>query len=260
MMKMLGVPKSAFGDMETQLLRFDLDGDRRLDEYEVYQCIKMNLFEYSKQSGQGTHDIGIPHKSLQAAGYQLGKMLGHGNQGCAYKGKNSLVQRCCIKSYSKASLDKAAADSLQDEYNVLHNLSRHPNVALAFDIFQDESSYYMIQELYAGGDFESLLHRGAAAKVQMDEAWWRALFKQCFLGIAHLHSNGLMHCDIKESNLMLRTDNYKEPAVVIIDFGLCGQPQAILLHFAVHQVTLLQKVGRLVSFILEAMFLQWVSS
>merc|ERR1711884_194169 len=29
-----------------------------------------------------------------------------------------------------------------------------------------------------------------------------------------------MHCDLKEENLMLRTDDYAHPQVVIIDFGI----------------------------------------
>jgi serine/threonine protein kinase len=29
-----------------------------------------------------------------------------------------------------------------------------------------------------------------------------------------------MHCDVKEPNLMVKTDNYHEPEVVLIDFGI----------------------------------------
>merc|ERR1719446_278614 len=30
----------------------------------------------------------------------------------------------------------------------------------------------------------------------------------------------MMHCDIKEENIMIKTDDYKMPQLVIIDFGL----------------------------------------
>jgi serine/threonine protein kinase len=220
LMQALGLPKHAFGRMETQLLRFDLDGDRCLDFFEVFQCVKMNLFEYSKTSGQGSHDINIPHCSQGMNGFKVGKELGHGNQGQAFIGKTPAGEFRCIKRYSRKRMNKAAVDALQDEYNVLHNLTRHPNVAFAFDIFQDDHSYFMILELYSGSDFTTLANQFSGSSLQVDAQWWRTLFKQCFLGLAHMHANGLIHCDIKEPNLMLRDENYKNPKVVIIDFGL----------------------------------------
>merc|ERR1711937_1047125 len=180
----------------------------------------MNLFEYSKMCGQGSHDITIASSSLKAAGFKVGKELGHGNQGQAFVGQNVAGEFRCIKRYSKKCMDKTSVNCLQDEYNVLHNLTQHPNVAFAFDIFQDSDSYFMILELYSGGDFTSLACHISGSSLQVDAQWWRALFKQCFLGLAHMHANGLIHCDIKEPNLMLRDENYKNPQVVIIDFGL----------------------------------------
>jgi serine/threonine protein kinase len=220
LMQVLGLPKHAFGRMETQLLRFDLDGDRCLDIYEVFQCVKMNLFEYSKTSGQGSHDINIPHSSQGMTGFKIGKPLGHGNQGQAYIGKTPAGEFRCIKKYCKNHIKKAAVDALQDEFNVLHNLARHPHVAFAFDIFQDSHFYFMILELYSGGDFTTMAKQYSGSSLQVDAQWWRTLFKQCFAGLAHMHANGLTHCDIKEPNLMLRDKNYQHPQVVIIDFGL----------------------------------------
>merc|ERR1719181_691994 len=180
----------------------------------------MNLFEYSKTSGQGSHDINIPHASQGMNGFKIGKELGHGNQGQASIAKTPAGEFRCVKRYAKKHMDKTAVDALQDEYNVLHNLTRHPHVAFAFDIFQDDHSYFMILELYSGGDFTTLAGQFSGSGLQVDAQWWRALFKQCFLGLAHMHANGLIHCDIKEPNLMLREDNYQKPQLIIIDFGL----------------------------------------
>jgi serine/threonine protein kinase len=35
-----------------------------------------------------------------------------------------------------------------------------------------------------------------------------------------MHQQAMMHCDVKEPNLMLRTDDYHNPEIVIIDFGV----------------------------------------
>ncbi|CAK0902509.1 unnamed protein product [Prorocentrum cordatum] len=55
----------------------------------------------------------------------------------------------------------------------------------------------------------------------MTEAWWRDIFSQCLKGLEFLHGKAIMHCDIKEDNIMIRSDTgYESPKVVLIDFGL----------------------------------------
>lgn len=117
-------------------------------------------------------------------------------------------------------MSREDVDSLKEEFDALQNLAAHPNLASAFSMFQDSQFYYMIQELYTGGDFTKLKDRAIKLNVQMDESWWREIFRQSFTGLAHLHGSALMHCDIKEPNLMLKTDRYTRPEVVIIDLGL----------------------------------------
>merc|ERR1719160_1761995 len=56
--------------------------------------------------------------------------------------------------------------------------------------------------------------------IALSEDYWRGIFEQAFSGISYLHDHALMHCDLKEDNLMLKTDNLIEPEIVIIDFGL----------------------------------------
>merc|ERR1712054_607253 len=109
---------------------------------------------------------------------------------------------------------------LKEEYEVLQHLGKHTNIAAVEEIFQDEQFYYIVQDLYQGGDFTTLQHRAQKASVSMTESWWKGIFRQCFEGLHHIHQHALMHGDIKESNLMLRSDNFIQPAVVIIDFGL----------------------------------------
>merc|ERR1719265_849628 len=54
----------------------------------------------------------------------------------------------------------------------------------------------------------------------MTQSWFRNIFSQAFQALGHMHRHAVMHCDIKEPNLMLRTKDYKSPLVVIIDLGL----------------------------------------
>jgi len=110
-------------------------------------------------------------------------------------------------------------------------------IAHVYEIFQDDFSYYMVSDVCTGGDFQLLTQRVKEAGVQVGEDWWRKIFKQCFRALEFMHHQAMMHCDIKEANLMLKDDRYAQPDVVLVDFGvtkamwissgnnrLCGTP------------------------------------
>lgn len=215
--QVLGMPESAFGSMQVQHMRFDLDGSGLLNENELYRLMKMNLREYRRRAGQDA-GAAVPTKSLQSAGYQIIDKLGKGNQCKALLGKDQKGQRCCIKAFEKARMSTHDVNNINQEYEVLNSIAGHPTIPTVLDIFQDKDTIYTVNTLHEGGDFTTLRQR-APLKLRT-EKWWRDIFRQCFEGLGHLHENSLMHCDIKESNIMLKTTQYHQPEVVIIDFGL----------------------------------------
>lgn len=78
----------------------------------------------------------------------------------------------------------------------------------------------MVGEAYLGGDFTTLKQRAIQQGVQLTDQWWRGIFQQCFEGMKFMHAQAMIHCDLKEPNMMLKTTNFHSPAVVIIDFGV----------------------------------------
>ncbi|CAE7566892.1 BRI1, partial [Symbiodinium sp. CCMP2592] len=71
---------------------------------------------------------------------------------------------------------------------------------------------------YFGGDLTKLAKRAYDKSIEMRESWWRELL-QCLQGVEYLHREAQMHLDIKEPNTMLRHDDFKNPEVVLVDFG-----------------------------------------
>ena len=47
--QVIRVPEHAFGDLETEYIRFDFDGSGRLGLNEVYKLVKFHLREYRKK-------------------------------------------------------------------------------------------------------------------------------------------------------------------------------------------------------------------
>ena len=88
----------------------------------------------------------------------------------------------------------------------------HPNVVRAYDADQHDGSPYIVMEHLDGEDFEQALRRRGSLPVQevvecMSQAAW---------GLAHAHEKGVVHRDIKPTNLFLTTTG----VVKILDLGL----------------------------------------
>ncbi|CAE8599769.1 unnamed protein product [Polarella glacialis] len=127
----------------------------------------------------------------------------------------------CIKFFPKADQNDDDLEDIINEFALMKKL-KNEHVPQTYDVFQDSSFYYLVNEPYFGGDFTKLATRAHDQGISMSEAWWRHLFWQCLDGLRYLHSNAIMHCDVKEGNVMLAEgDSYESPRVVLIDFGLC---------------------------------------
>jgi serine/threonine protein kinase len=215
----LDVSTEAFGDLLTDYIRFDFDGNGRLDVTETYKLVKFHLWEYSKHLGSSAAQVDIPCTSLEDAGYRVSKELGKGNFGVVQLAIDRDGNARCIKSFKKSNVSVAGLALIKEEFEAMRLLGCQA-LAQTFEIFQDTHCYYMVNEVYYGGDFTTLRQRAQNQGVDMTEDWWRGVFRQCLRALGFMHEQAMIHCDIKEPNMMLKTNNLHEPEVVIVDFGL----------------------------------------
>jgi len=85
----------------------------------------------------------------------------------------------------------------------------HPHIVRFF--YRDRSSQYIIQEYLPGQDLRTLVGQGK----QMDFVTARQYVLQICDALAYMHSQGVIHLDLKPENCILLHTNLK-----IIDFGL----------------------------------------
>lgn len=221
----LRVPVSTFGELKMLFWRYDFSGTGYLDLKESVALIEGMMRAAKDARDPSAARAGmlsttqIPNKRMEA-GYEVSKKLGQGGQGAVYLARDRLNnQEKVVKLYDK-SCQNAPADDVIDEFALLTRLD-HPKIARTYEIFQDAANIYVVSEPYFGGDLSTAVEKAQGAGVQLTEGWFAAIWKQSCQGIAFLHSNGVMHCDIKEPNIMISSkDNWTAPNVVVIDFGL----------------------------------------
>src|SRR6266850_5952747 len=97
-----------------------------------------------------------------------------------------------------------------EEGRALAGLS-HPNVVRVLNFFRANDTAYLVMRYERGRTLHDHIGRRRGA---LKEAWIRATFAQLLNGLREVHSNKLLHLDIKPSNVYLRTDG----TPVLLDF------------------------------------------
>eukprot|EP00928_Gymnodinium_smaydae_P079058 TRINITY_DN63079_c0_g1_i1.p1 TRINITY_DN63079_c0_g1~~TRINITY_DN63079_c0_g1_i1.p1 ORF type:complete len:523 (+),score=119.04 TRINITY_DN63079_c0_g1_i1:65-1570(+) len=220
----LGVPCEALGNHEEDFIRFDFDGDGLIEEHECRRLVRCRLRAYLESLNPALFELDIPFETLETKGLAMVKPLGAGSFGTVSLMKDGSGREVCVKRIGKGKLTASGLEELKTEFEVMRDLA-NTRIATTFGIFQDPQYIYFLNEPYSGGDFIGLEARarraGAFAGGEEDLVrWWRRLFRQCVEGLAYLHRHALMHCDIKENNVMIKTTDLAEPEVVLIDYGL----------------------------------------
>jgi len=223
----LQVNARVFGEISQMFWRFDFGGDGKLDQNEGTELILFMLRRYRDHTNPpepGEVRLGgkIQVKRLRDQ-YEITKKLGEGGQGTALLAKdNKSGGEVCVKMYDKSN-PSASLEDITQEFELLIGL-QHPRLAHVFEIFQDRSNIYVVQEPYYGGDLSEAIQKAYKNGVKVNEAWLSGVMYQCVVAVNYLHSQHVMHCDLKEPNVMLASNSdYQNPQVVVIDFGLANQ-------------------------------------
>jgi len=105
--------------------------------------------------------------------------------------------------------------SFFEEGRSLAHLS-HPNVVRVLNFFRANETVYLVMRYERGRTLQEHIQsrRGPLA-----ESWVRSTFAQLLNGLREVHSNKLLHLDIKPGNVYLRNDG----TPLLIDFGAARQ-------------------------------------
>nr|XP_054509298.1 serine/threonine-protein kinase PAK 2-like [Agelaius phoeniceus] len=91
---------------------------------------------------------------------------------------------------------------------------RSPNVVNYLDSYLLGEELWLVMEYMDGGALSDVISKTYLSEVEM-----AAISRECLQGLDFLHSNHVIHRDVKSDNILLRTDG----SVKLADFGLSTQ-------------------------------------
>jgi serine/threonine-protein kinase len=147
--------------------------------------------------------------------YQLIELLGRGGMGEVWRARDTAIERIVAL---KMLLPVYATDP---EYEKRFRREAHaaarlddPHIVPIYDIGEIDGRLYLTMRLINGTDLQTLLTHGP-----LEPQRAVAITNQIASALHHAHQNGLVHRDVKPSNILL-TDTATGDFAYLIDFGI----------------------------------------
>jgi RND family efflux transporter MFP subunit len=151
--------------------------------------------------------------SIQLGEYRLIERLGTGGMGAVYKALHSKLDRVVALKILPPSRteDQRAIDRFEREMKAIGRLD-HPHIVRAHDAREIEGRLVLVMEFVEGLDLGKIVRR--LGRIEPADAC--EIGRQAALGLQAAHEHGMVHRDVKPSNLMLTP----EGSVKLLDLGL----------------------------------------
>ncbi|EGF33590.1 putative protein kinase [Oxalobacteraceae bacterium IMCC9480] len=176
---------------------------------------------------------------LQISGYRIVKKIASGGFSIVYLAYDEDGNAVAIKEYLPSSLALREAGELAptispenlpifriglkcffEEGRALARIS-HPNVVSVVNFFRANDTVYMVMAYESGRSLQDhiLRRRDKGEKPLVSERFIRKMFSQVMNGLREVHTNKLLHLDLKPANIYLRVDG----TPILLDFGAARQ-------------------------------------
>jgi|GEM_PF-1297629 len=146
-------------------------------------------------------------------GYRLIEKIGQGGMGIVFRAiDESLDREVAVKVLHQKLLDDPThAERFRREAR-LHSQMMHGNIVTVLDVYEEDGILALVMELVRGCSLREFLHE----KPVLDWGEIAFIAKGVLSGLAAAHQLGIVHRDLKLSNIFLTDDH----VIKIMDFGL----------------------------------------
>ncbi len=154
--------------------------------------------------------------TLLAGRFRIIRELGRGGMGTVYEAYDQELESTVALKTMRSDLiaDSAARERFHREINLARKVT-HPNACRIFDLFQHDDQLFLTMELLPG----ETLHQKIKQKGPDTENSTTNIVLQILEALAEMHRLGIVHRDLKTSNILL-VPNGNGIRAVLTDFGL----------------------------------------
>lgn len=159
-------------------------------------------------------DKSDPETLLPRADYEILDLIGTGAFGTVYKAvRKSTSQLCALKILPIK--DAIGAKRAEREIKLLSRFHGHPNVVRYLDaqIISEPPTAILISEWTQGGSLKQIVD---SSNEVIPSNIVAAVGRQLCSGLFYLHTNGVLHRDVKPSNVLISING----RILLCDFGL----------------------------------------
>lgn len=153
--------------------------------------------------------------------YVIVEEIGQGAMGVVYKAVDPLIDRTVAIKTINLDLSKEELASFekrfQREVQSAGKLN-HPNIVTVYDVGRTEGVAYMAMEFLEGKELREILDSGVVLPIEKV----MHIATQVAEGLGFAHEHGIVHRDVKPSNVMV----LKNGLVKITDFGIAQMSSA----------------------------------
>jgi serine/threonine protein kinase len=151
--------------------------------------------------------------------YQIRQQLGQGGMGVLYLAFDPTMDRLVALKLLRVN-DAQWRERFLREARLVARL-QHPNIVTVHDVGSWEGQPFMAMEYIAGNTLDTMVRR----RVPLSTARTLEIMIALCDGLAYAHRSGVIHRDVKPSNLIVHRDS---GVLKVLDFGIARTPDSSL--------------------------------
>ncbi|WP_435237781.1 serine/threonine-protein kinase [Psychromonas sp. PT13] len=158
--------------------------------------------------------------------YLIESKIGTGGMSDVYRAIDLHLKNAGIEEpYVAIKILQTQFASMEDAQQILINEAlqtqklSHPNIIRVYDVNSDGQYYFMVMEWLDGESLDQIISSSKPIGISFQKT--QGIFSQIGAALSYAHENGLVHTDLKPSNIFLT----RKGQIKIFDFGVARSLQ-----------------------------------